>query len=286
MNATKFARSVGTAVQVQSAHGERLGQHTVKVAMLACVLACVCMRMCACVWESVRKCRCVQVYHYQSVQCHHILPTEGSAREDNVGKIERERRKTTIIYEKRAGAARRIQKRDGKQTRLWKMLCRLFWKSCVIYCSLRTQSQHVKYQSIFSKHKQIYTSWLIPLVSTLSTNGGKGFYMILNEKKLLRFPDITAKSRPVDLLMRSGTMRTLEQNYASQSQQLILESSLVSFHRPVSRVESNPSPRMHKQHLCTMMHNLPSVSLSVTRKLHPEHVLQERNEPCADRCTL
>lgn len=66
----------------------------------------------------MRKCRCVQVYHYQSVQCHLILPTEGSAREDNVGKIERERRKTTIIYEKRAGAARRIQKRDGKQTRL------------------------------------------------------------------------------------------------------------------------------------------------------------------------
>lgn len=84
-------------VQVQSAHGERLGQHIAKIAMLACV----------CLF--VRECRCVQAYHYQSVQCHHILPTEGSALEDNVGKIERERRKTTIIYENRAGAAGRIQ---------------------------------------------------------------------------------------------------------------------------------------------------------------------------------
>lgn len=70
--------------------------------------------------------------------------------------------------------------------------------------------------------------------------------MVLNEKKLLRFPDITAKSQPVNLLMRSvwWTMRTFEQNYASSSQRLTLESSLVWFRRPVSRAESNPSPRI------------------------------------------
>lgn len=78
-----------------------------KIAMLACV--CVCAGAC-----------------YQFVQCRHIRPTErGSAREDNVGEIERKRRENNnhIREEGRSSGEDTIKGRSTNTAS--KMLCRL-----------------------------------------------------------------------------------------------------------------------------------------------------------------